>query len=199
MTIIVPKVTSPDETELGNQSSRVRIRSNSHAKKLRELIAKKSSGQYNTLDSKARIAMVLANEDFPAAADIDTEITRERLALDACAEAEQSLKAPLAAAKYKAATEVLKGLKPEHDKIVKDIVEPLAQLAHAYAELFDLGRQLKDKECGWRNGVGDLLPALIQLFGAINVYSPLAGLLLEAVKLNYLKASAIPKGLKHVG
>ena len=58
-------------------------------------------------------------------------------------------------------------------------------------ELFDLGRQLKDKECGWREGVCNLLPALIELFGATNAHSSLATLLREAVKADYLKSSQI--------
>ena len=97
--------------------------------------------------------MVLAGDDFPIDADVDTEITRLRLSLEACAEAEQSLKAPLAKAKYEAATAVLKGIKVEHDKVVQKIVEPLAQLAHGYVELFYLGRQLKDRDCGYREDV----------------------------------------------
>ena len=140
--------------------------------------------------------MVLAGEDFPAASDIDAQITAELLNWEATDEAEQSLKPKIAAAKYAAATEVLKGIKPEPDKIVQRIVGPLVELAPAFLELFDIGRQLKDKSCGWREGVCDLLPALIDLLGANNVHSPLATLLHEAVRLGYLKAGQVPKEMR---
>jgi hypothetical protein len=115
---------------------------------------------------------------------------------EATSEAEQSLKSQLDAAYREASTAVLKGLKPEHDKVVQRIVGPLVELAAAYVELFQLSRDLKDKSVGWRNGVCDLVPALVDIFGPPNQHSSLAGLLQEAVKANYLKASALPKEMR---
>ena len=195
--IVVQTPTSPKVTDLSNQFSRVRMRGNSDGKKLRELLAKKSSGQFNTADSEQRIAMVLAGEEFPVDADVDTEITRLRLSLEVCNEAEQSLKAPLAKAKYEAATAVLKGIKPEHDKLVNRLVTALVEdFAPAYIELFQLSRDLKDKDFGWRDGVCDLIPQLVDIFGPPNAHSALSSLLQAAVKLGYLNVKDLPKEIR---
>jgi hypothetical protein len=158
--ITVQTPTSPDYTGLKSQTSRIRLRSNGHSKNVKELREKKSAGQFNGLDRDARIAMVLAGEDFPAASDIDAQITSELLAWEATEEAEKSLKPKLDAAYREAATAELKRIKPEHDKIVQRIVGALVELAPAYTELFQLSRDLKDKNVGWREGVCDLVPAL---------------------------------------
>jgi hypothetical protein len=195
--IKVPDAISPTVTDFSNKKSRVRVRTNADSKKLRELLAKKNAGQHNILDSETRIEMVLAGKDFPADADVEGEITRLRLSLDACVQAEESLKVPLAKAKYEAATAVLIAIKPEQDKVVSRLLAALVKdFTPAYLELFQLSRDLKDKDCGWRNGVCDLVPKLVELFGPpTSPHSPLASLLQEAVRCNYLKASDLPKGL----
>jgi hypothetical protein len=194
--ITVPNPISPQVTDFQGQASRVRMRSNGHSKKVRELREKKAAGQNNVNDREARIAMVLAGDDFPAASDIDAQIATELLNWEATDEAEQSLKPKIAAAKHEAGTAVLAGLKKPHDEVVQRIVGPLSQLAHAWVELFQLSRDLKDKEIGWRNGVCDLVPALVESFGPPILASQLANLLHEAVKLGYLESSVLPKELR---
>jgi hypothetical protein len=194
--ITVQKPLSPKVTEIENQISRVRMRGNASSKKIKELRALKLAGQHNVNDSESRIAMILADKEIPAASDVDAQITTEMLNWEATEEAERSLKPKLAAAKYEASTAVLNGLKKPHDEVVQRVVSPLVEVAKAWNELFQLSRDLKDKEVGWRDGVCDLVPALVELFGANNVHSPLASFLQEAVKANYVKASALPKELR---
>jgi hypothetical protein len=192
---MLPAVISPAITELQSQDDRL-VMSDKALKREIELTAKAS--QPTADDNASLIAMVIANPDnFPTAIDNNAKqkaAWQKRAAIDA---ARQSLKPKLAAAKFEAASAVLKGIKPEHDKVVQKIIEPLTQLSHAYVELFDLGRQLRDKEVGWRNGVGDLLPALLEIFGATNIHSPIAALLHEAVRLGYVKAAQLPKELRN--
>jgi hypothetical protein len=187
---------SPTVTDRKSKLSRVRLRGTGHSKKLKELRAKKEAGQNNVNDREARIAMVLSGEDFPAASDIDAQITAELLNWEATSEAEQALKAQLDAAYREAATAELARLKKPHDAVVNPMLTSLIEFAAAYVELFQLSRDLKDKSVGWREGVCDLVPQLVDLFGAANVHSPLAGLLREAVRLGYVKASQLPKEMR---
>jgi hypothetical protein len=185
----------PKLTELKTQDGRLEILENGQARKVKELRALISQGQ-RVVDPAALMQLMLDGKDIPEPEEVDTKLTAEMLKWQAVADTRQSLKPKIAAAKLEAATAVLKGLKPEHDAVVQRILSPLVEVSKAYVEIFDLGRQLKDKDCGWREGVCDLVPALVELFGPTNSYSPLATLLQEAVKLGYVKASAVPKELR---
>ena len=192
--ITVQKPTSPNVTEIESQMARVRMRSNAHAKNVKELRAKKLAGQHNANDRDARIKMVLAGEEFPATDDVDAKLTTELLQWEATEEAAQSLKPKLAAAKYEASTAVLLGLKKPHDEVVQRIVGPLVEVAKAWNELFQLSRDLKDNGIGWRNGVCELVPALVDLLGPPNASSELATLLQTAVDAGYVKS--LPRELR---
>ena len=195
MTIIVQTPISAKLTELKTQDGRLEILDKGQARKTAELRALRSQGQ-QAVDPAALMQLMLDGKDIPAPEDVDTKLTTEMLKWQAVVDARDSLKPKIAAAKYEASTAVLAGLKPEHDKVVQKIVEPLAQLAHAWIELFQLSRDLKDKSVGWRNGVCDLVPALVELFGANNAHSHLATLLHETVRLGYVKAAALPVELR---
>ena len=87
-------------------------------------------------------------------------------------------------------------MKKPHDEVVQRIVGPLVEVATAWIELFDLSRQLKDKSVGWREGVCDLVPQLVDIFGPPNGSSELATLLQAVVAAGYLKAGQVPKELR---
>jgi hypothetical protein len=192
--INVPKPTSPKVTETQNQIARIRMRGNASATKLKELRAKKLAGQNNVNDSEARLAMILADEEIPASSDIDAQITTELLNWEATNEAEQLLKPKLAAAQYEAATAVLTAIKPEHDALVKPrIVGPLVEFSKAWVELFGMSRELRDRGTGFRCGVCDLVPQLVDLFGPPTPYGPLATFLQAAVRAGYLQSKDFPR------
>ena len=189
-TPILPKL-----TELTNKDGRFEILDRGQARKVAELRALKSKGQ-QAVDPDALMQLMLDGKDIPAPEDVDTKLTAELLKWQAVVDARQSLKPKIASAKYEAATEVLKDIKPEHDKIVQRIVGPLVEVATAWTELFDLSRQLKDKSVGWREGVCDLVPQLVDIFGPPNGSSELATLLQAVVAAGYLKAGQVPKELR---
>jgi hypothetical protein len=190
----VPNPISPESTEFSNKLSRVRIRRNRHSNNLKELKAKQSAGHNSVLDRDARMEMVLSEKDFQGDSDIAAQIATEMLNFEATVEAEQSLIPQLAKARYEAATTVLAGLKKPHDEIVDRLLAGIVDaFIPAYIELFQLSRDLKDKDCGWRNGVCDLVPKLVDLFGPPSPNSPLASLLHEAVRCGYLKANDLPR------
>jgi hypothetical protein len=184
--INVPKLITPKITEIESQKARVRMRGNGHAKNIKELRAK---GKDNIDDKASRITMVLAGEDIPASSEIDAKIATEMRGWEATIDAEQSLKAPLAAAKYEAATDILAALKKPHDEIMKRLLAALVAASAANAELFDLSRQLKDQSIGWRNGVCQLMPT--DVIGVPHKYSELAEFMRQAVAAGYL--STLPK------
>jgi hypothetical protein len=184
--INVPKLISPKITEIENKIARVRMRSNGHAKKVKEL---RANGQNNLDDKAARIALVLAGKEIPASSEIDAQITTEMLNWQATIDAEQSLKSPLAAAKFEAQTDILAALKKPHDEIMKRLLAALVAASAANAELFDLSRQLKDQSIGWRNGVCQLMPT--DVIGVPHKYSELAEFMRQAVAAGYL--STLPK------
>jgi hypothetical protein len=193
--IVVPPVILPKTTEIEIQDGRLEIREKASDRKVQELRA--SIRQPNTDDRESRIAMVLAGNDVSESSDTAARLTTELLNGQAIREARESLKPKLRAAKFEAATAVLAGLKPAHDAVMNRLVTALTDVVTpAYLEIFQLSRDLKDKDCGWRNGVCDLVPALVELFGANNAHSPLASLLHEAVRLGYLKAGQVPKELR---
>jgi hypothetical protein len=192
--ITVPNRISPTVTNILNQKSRARMLGSVSAKNVKELRAKQSAGENNANDREARIAMVLAGEDFPPASDIEAQLTTEMLRWQAADEADRSLDAPLAKARYEDATVVLKGLKPGHDAALIPALSALAEVfAPAWKEIFQLSRDLKDKDLGWREGVCDLVPQLVELFGVPNAHSPLASFLQKAVAAGYLKSAQLPK------
>jgi hypothetical protein len=195
MTIIVQTPTSPKLTEKKAKDGRFEILDKGQSRKVAELRALKSKGQ-RAVDPAALMELMLDGKDVPAPDDVDTKLTAELLKWQTIVDARQPLKQEIDAAYREAATAVLKGIKPEHDAVVQRIVGPLVEVSKAYVEIFDLGRQLKDKDCGWREGVCDLLPALVELFGATNAHSPLATLLQEAVRLGYVKVGQVPKELR---
>ena len=185
-----PKVISPKITEIQNQKARVKLRNNAAAKTYREKHASKLARETNIDDRKSMIAMVLADKDIPSAIDIDAQLVTAALEWEATEAADRSLDAPLAAAKREAADSILDGLKKEHDVLVNRIVSGLADVvAPAWAELFDLSRQLKDKDVGWCKGICETMP--LDLFGPPNAYSPLANFLRAAVAAGYL--NTLPK------
>src|SRR3984957_601368 len=157
--IIVPKPTSPKVDEVEAKMARVKMRGNGHAKKIKELRAKKSAGQYNINDRETRLAMILADEEIPATSEIDAQIAKEMLNWEATDDAERLLKPKLEAAKREANTAVLLALKPEHDAVMKRLITALADVVTpAWIELFKLSRDLRDKDLGYQCGVCDLLP-----------------------------------------
>ncbi len=186
--ITVREPVSPTVTTIENQRSRVRMRGNGHAKKIKELRSKKLAGENNINDSAARLAMILADEEIPAASDIDAQITTEMLNWEATIEAERSLKPKLDAARYEASTAILTGLKPEHDAVVKRLLAALVEASAANAELFQLSRDLVDKGVGRRCGVCELMPDFL---GVPHKYSDFAEFMRSAVKAGYL--STLPK------
>ena len=188
--IAVQKPISPKVTEIENQISRVRMRGNASAKKIKELRAKKLAGQHNINDKDSRIALVLAGEEFPATRDIDAQITTEMLNWEATSEAEQSLKQPLDAARREASDKILVGIKPGHDVVMKKLASSLSIFTESWIELFQLSRDLRDYEIGYRNGVCEVMP--LDLVGPPTIYSPLADFLRELVKAGHLKA--LPEG-----
>jgi hypothetical protein len=186
----VPKVISPKTTEQQTVIARLEMRGSAKAKNIRDLRALKLQGEHNINDKDSRIAMVLAEQDIPSTDDVDAKIAAEYLQWEAIEEAKQAQKPKLAAAKREAADSILDGLKKEHDVLVHTIVSSLADVvAPAWAELFDLSRQLKDKDIGWRKGICETMP--LDLFGPPNVYSPLAVFMRAAVEAGFLKS--LPK------
>jgi hypothetical protein len=190
--IPVPKTKSPTTTELETKDSRLELLDRGKARKVKELRVLKSEGQ-RVVDPDALMQMMLDGKDIPAPEDVDTQLTAEILKWQAIGDARQSLKAPLAKAKYEDATTVLAGLKKPHDEVLNPLLTALAEVvAPAWVELFQLSRDLKDKDIGWRNGVCDLVPKLVELFGPPTPHGPLASFLQEAVRAGYLKAQDLP-------
>lgn len=191
--IPVPKTRSPKTTELEAKDSRLELLDNGQARKVRELRALKSEGQ-RAVDPDALMQMMLDGKDIPAPEDVDTQLTAEMLKWTAIGDARQSLKAPLAKARYEDSTVVLKGLKPDHDAVLIPALTALAEVfAPAWKEIFQLSRDLKDKDLGWREGVCDLVPQLVELVGVPNKFSPLASFLQKAVAAGYLNSGQVPK------
>ena len=184
--INVPKATSPKVTEAKAKKARVDMRENGHAKKIKELRAKKSLGQNNFNDRETLLAMILADEEIPAASDIDSQITTEMLNWEATHDAGRLLKRELEVAQREANTAALLLIKPEHDAVMKRLVTALAEVVTpAWIELFKLSRDLRDRDMGYQCGVCDLLPT--DLLGVPNAHSPLAAFLQAAVAAGYLK------------
>jgi hypothetical protein len=186
--INVPKLTSPKITEIQSQKSRIRIRNNAAAKKYRELHAAKRARETNVDDKQSMIAMVLADQEIPSAIDIDAQSVKAALEWEATEAAEQSLDAPLAAAKGEAATDILKALKKPHDEVMKRLLAALVEASAANAELFQLSRDLRDKEIGFRCGVCELIPSFL---GVPHAASEFAQFMRDAVAAGYW--SALPK------
>src|SRR5438552_848975 len=116
--IVVQDPISPKYTEVKTQDGRLEIVDKGQARKVAELRALRSQGQ-QAVDPAALMQLMLDGKDIPAPEDVDTKLTTEMLKWQAVADARQSLKPKIAAARYEAATTVLKGLKPEHDKVVQ--------------------------------------------------------------------------------
>src|ERR1700737_4770895 len=89
----------PKLTELKTQDGRLEILDNGQARKVKELRALKSQGQH-AVDPAALMQMMLDGKDTPAPEDVDTKLTAEMLKWQAVADARQSLKPKIAAAKY---------------------------------------------------------------------------------------------------
>jgi hypothetical protein len=188
--ITVQEPISPKTTELKAVITRLEMRENAKAKTVRELRAKKLAGQHNINDRESRIAMVMAEESFPATDDTDAKLTSELLEWEAIVEAKESVKPKLAAARREASDKILAGLKPAHDEIMHRLVSALVEAHKANVELFDLRSQLRDRSIGWRNGVCELLPD--EVLNTPTIYSHLADFFRAAVKAGYLKT--LPAG-----
>jgi hypothetical protein len=189
---MIPAVISPAMTELQNQDSRLVMSDKAQKREIEELTAQGS--QPNADDNESLIAKVLANPDsFPTDSDNAAKIKtawQKRAAIDA---ARQSLKPKLAKAKYEAGSAILKSpdVQRQHSELMKRIVPPLAEIAKAWAELFAMSRELRDREIGFRFGVCETMP--LDLFGVPNAFSPLATFLQAAVKAGYISAGSVPK------
>jgi hypothetical protein len=189
---MIPAVISPAMTELQNQDSRLAMSEKSQKREIEELTAQGS--QPNADDNESLIAKVLANPDsFPTDSDNAAKIKtawQKRAAIDA---ARQSLKPKLAKAKYEAGSAILKSpdVQRQHSELMKRIVPPLAEIAKAWAELFAMSRELRDREIGFRFGVCETMP--LDLFGVPNAHSPLADFLNRAVKAGCISAGSVPK------
>jgi hypothetical protein len=150
--------------------------------------------QPNADGSESLIAMVLADPDnIQTAPDNNAKLKaawQKRAAIDA---ARQSLKPKLAKAKYEAGSAILKSpdVQRQHSELMKRIVPPLAEIAKAWAELFAMSRELRDREIGFRFGVCETMP--LDLFGVPNAHSPLADFLNRAVKAGCISAGSVPK------
>jgi hypothetical protein len=187
----VQRPISPKTTEIDNQISRLDIRGNACAKNVRELRAKKMAGEHDINDRESRIEMVLAENEIPASNEVDAQLTSQLLQWEAIEEAKQSLKPKLAAAKREAADKILVGLKKPHDAIMARLLAALVEASEANAELFQLSRDLRDYEIGFRNGVCELMPT--EVLGVPHKHSELAEFMRSALKAGYLKA--LPKEL----
>jgi hypothetical protein len=184
--ITVQKPISPKVTELQALIARLEMRGNGKAKTVRELRAKKLAGQRNINDRESRIAMVMAEQEFPATDDTDAKLTSELLEWEAIEEAKQSLKPKLDAAKREASDKVLVTVKSDHDAVMKKLVSGLSVATEAWIELFQLSRDLLDYDIGYRNGICETMP--LDLFGPPNAYSPLAEFMGDALKAGHLKS-----------
>jgi hypothetical protein len=136
---------------------------------------------------------VLAGEDVPSASDVDTRLKTAWANRQAIHDARQSLKPRLAAAKYEAGNAILQSpqVQKAHAELMDRIVQPLADVAKAWVELFGMQRELRAREIGFRQGICQTMP--LDLFGPPNAHSALATFLLAAVEAGYLKASALPR------
>jgi hypothetical protein len=188
----VPLHINPKVTELQAIIARLDMRGNGKAKAVHEVREKKLAGQHNINDKESRIAMVMAEQDIPATDDLDAQLTTLLLQWEAIEEAKESYKPKLAAAKYEAATAILTGLKPAHDKIMKRLLAALVEASAANAELFDLRSQLRDKSIGFRCGVCELDST--DVLGVLHKLSDLAEFMRSAVAGGYL--STLPKEFK---
>jgi hypothetical protein len=192
---MIPAVISPAMTELQNQDSRLVMSDKAQKREIEELTAQGS--QPNADDNESLIAKVLANPDsFPTDSDNAAKIKtawQKRAAIDA---ARQSLKPKLAKAKYEAGSAILKSpeVQKQHGDLMKRIVPPLAEIAKAWAELFAMSRELRDREIGFRHGICECMP--LDLLGVPNQFSPLASYLQSAVKAGYISAGSVPKELR---
>jgi hypothetical protein len=184
----IQKLVSPDIIAIDSQDARLVMADKKETRTIVDHTAMQTQG---SADSQESIALVLANPDDIATADHSAVIKaawQKKAAIDA---ARQSLKPKLAAAKREAADKILANIKPVHDAEMKKLMQGLSVATEAWIAVFGLSRDLVDHGVGWRNQVCDLVPELTELFGVPNAYSPLAGLLLAAVKAKYL--SALPK------
>jgi hypothetical protein len=188
--ITIQKPVSPAVTELQAIIARLDMRAKASSRKVQELREKKAHGQRNINDKESRIAMVMAEQEIPATDDTDTKLTSELLLLEGIAEAKESYKPKLAAAKREATDAILAGVKKPHDEIMLRLIAGLIEAHKANVELFDLRRQLRDNDCGWRNGVAELAPD--EVLGAPAIHCHLADFFRECVKRGYLKS--LPAG-----
>jgi hypothetical protein len=184
---MIPLVTSPKITELQTQDARLVISDKALKREIDELTAK--GGQPNADDNASLIKMVLADPDnIPAVSDSNAILKtawQKRQAIDA---ARQSIKPKIAAAKFEAGNAILQSpdVQKQHAELMRRVVQPLVEVAKAYAELFAMSRELRDREIGYRCGICELMP--LDLFGPPTPYSPLATFLQAACKAGYIGA-----------
>jgi hypothetical protein len=107
----------PASRAVETKDSRLELLDNGQARKIKELRVLKSEGQ-RAVDPDALMQMMLDGKDIPAPENVVTQLTAEMLKWQAIGDARQSLKAPLAKARYEDSTAVLIGLKPEHDAVL---------------------------------------------------------------------------------
>jgi hypothetical protein len=198
---MIPLVINSTITELQNTDSRLVIRDKALEREIQALNAIKEKGSQQNVDNRdSVIAFVTANpdEDLPDSADIEAQIKKTWLNRQAIHDARHALKPKLAKAKYDRATEILKSpeVQKTHTEYMMRIGPPLAEIAQAYVALFGMSQECRDRGTGFRHGICETMP--LDLFGAPNMYSPLAQFLRAAVEAGFVKASAVPKELKNV-
>jgi hypothetical protein len=192
---MIPQVINPLITKIDNDDARLKMADGPLKCEIAELTAQDSKPDVN--DSESLIAMVLADPDnIQTAPDNNAKLKaawQKRAAIDA---ARQSLKPKRAAAVRDAGTAILQSpeVQKTHGEIMQRLTTGLVEASKAYVQLFDLSRELRARDIGFRCGICELMP--LDLLGAPGPYSPLAGFLRAAVAANYLKASAVPNELR---
>jgi hypothetical protein len=184
---MIQAVTSPQITELQTADNRLKIRDAALVKEIKELNAIKSQGSKETVDDReSLIALVLAGEDVAPASDVDSRLKTAWQTRAAINDARESLRPKLAAARREAGDAILQSadVQKRHSEYMKRIAPPLAEIAKAYAELFAMSRELRDREVGFKYGVCQTMP--LDLFGPPTPYSPLADFLNACVKAGYI-------------
>jgi hypothetical protein len=189
---MIPQVTSPKITELQTQDARLVISDKALTREIEQLTAK--GNQPTAADNASLIAMVLADPDNinvedDSAAKIKTAWAKRQ----AIHEARQSLKTKLAQAKHEAGDAILQSadVQKQHAELMKRLTTGFVEVSKAWADLFAMSRELRDREVGFRFGICETMP--LDLLGAPNAYSPLADFLNQAAKAGYISAGSVPR------
>src|ERR1700722_5749526 len=155
----IPALTSPELVTLTNTKHSLDARERlvkADVILLRERIA--AGNEIQADDKAAQIEHTLAGGSVSAASDPTAQLSLAMMQWRAIDDAKDVLGRKIAKARYAAATKLCDGLKPAHDAVMQRLCASLVEAHAAHAELFEMKRELTDRQIGLIGTVCHLMP-----------------------------------------